>query len=71
MSCKSCNRCELSKYANNTCIQGVGPKTARILVVGDNPNYAEDSKGEFGHGNSDKLLSDLMATSGIDRDDVY
>lgn len=71
MSCKACDKCELSRYANNTCIQGVGPKTARVVVVGDNPNYAEDAKGEYGHGNSDKLLSDLLFAAGIERDDVY
>lgn len=71
MSCKACDKCELSKYANNTCIQGTGPKTARVVIVGDNPNYAEDAKGEYGHGNSDKLLSDLLTAAGIDRDEVY
>jgi len=71
MSCKACDRCELSRYADNTCIQGVGPSNARIVVVGDNPNFAEDAKGEYGHGNSDKLLSDLLYAAGIDRDEVY
>lgn len=71
MSCKACDKCELSRYANNTCIQGVGPSDAKIVVVGDNPNYAEDAKGEYGHGNPDKLLSDLLESAGIDRDEVY
>lgn len=71
MSCKACDKCELSRYANNTCIQGVGPTDAKIVVVGDNPNYSEDSKGEYGHGNPDKLLSDLLESAGIDRDEVY
>lgn len=71
MSCKACDKCELSRYANNTCVQGVGPTTARVVIVGDNPNYAEDMKGEYGHGNPDKLLTDLLTSAGIDRDEVY
>ncbi|UOL48407.1 DNA polymerase [Pseudomonas phage Almagne] len=39
--------------------------------MGDNPNYAEDAKGEYGHGNPDQLLSDLLESAGIDRDEVY
>lgn len=71
MSCKACDRCELSRYANNTCVQGVGPKDARIVIVGDNPNYAEDAAGEYGHGNPDKLLGELLFAAGIERDEVY
>ena len=71
MSCRACDKCELSRYADNTCIQGEGPKTARIVIVGDNPNFAEDAKGEYGHGNSDKLLTDLLFSAGIERDEVY
>lgn len=71
MSCKSCSKCELSKYANHTCIGGIGNDTARVVIVGDNPNFAEDSKGEYGHGNSHKMLEDLVVSAGLDLDDVY
>lgn len=71
MSCKSCTKCELSQFANNTCIQGVGPETARVMIVGDNPNYTEDNKGEYGHGNPQKLLDQLIESVGLDPDEVY
>lgn len=71
MSCKSCSKCELSQFANNTCIQGVGPETARVMIVGDNPNYSEDNKGEYGHGNPQKLLEQLVESIGVDIGDVY
>lgn len=41
------------------------------MIVGDNPNYFEDNKGEYGHGNPHKLLLDLLHASGIDYDDCY
>lgn len=39
--------------------------------MGDNPNYAEDNKGEYGHGNSHQLLLDLCHSSGIEFDEIY
>lgn len=41
------------------------------MIVGDNPNYAEDSKGEYGHGNSHKLLLDLIHSAGLEFEDIY
>lgn len=40
-------------------------------MVGDNPNYAEDNKGEYGHGNPHKLLLDLLSAAGIRFKDIY
>ena len=41
------------------------------MRVGDNPNYFEDNKGEYGHGNPHKLLLDLLHASNIDFDECY
>lgn len=71
MSCISCNKCELAKFANSVCVQGEGPKKTKVMIVGDNPNYAEDNKGEYGHGNSHKLLLDLLYAAGLDMADIY
>lgn len=71
MSSRPCDRCELCAYAHHTCIQGVGSKEARIVIVGDNPNLSEDNKGEYGHGNSQKLLDQLIEAANIDPDEVY
>lgn len=71
MQNKPCDRCELSRFANYTCIQGVGPKKARVMIIGDNPNYLEDNRGEYGHGNPHQLLLDLLHSANIDYDEVY
>lgn len=71
MSCRSCDKCELAAFANHTCIQGVGPSDAQVVIVGDNPNYTEDNRGEYGHGNSYQLLQELLHSAGIEEDQVY
>lgn len=71
MQCNSCTKCDLSNYANNTYILGIGNERAKVMIVGDNPNYIEDKKGEYGHGNPQQLLEDLCKSSGIKYRDVY
>lgn len=71
MSSKSCDKCELSLYANHTCLQGKGNPQARVVVVGDNPNYQEDNSGEYGRGNSYDLLNQLLDSADISPDEVY
>jgi len=41
------------------------------MIVGDNPNYFEDNKGDYGHGNTHTLLLDLLRVSGLSLDDCY
>lgn len=41
------------------------------MIVGDNPNYLEDNKGEYGHGNPHKLLLELLHSAGIEYKDCY
>lgn len=71
MSNIECDKCELSDFANYTCIQGYGDKSSGVVIVGDNPNFAEDKKGEYGHGNSHKILEDLVHSCGLDMDEIY
>jgi uracil-DNA glycosylase family 4 len=71
MSNIECTACGLSNFANYSGIQGEGLHKARIMIVGDNPNYAEDAKGEYGHGNSNQLLLDLVRQCGLEWDEVY
>lgn len=70
MQHRECTACELSKFANYTCIQGIGPK-ARVVILGDNPNFVEDKKGSYGHGNSHDVLLDLCQRHGINFDECY
>lgn len=41
------------------------------MIVGDNPNYLEDNKGEYGHGNPHKLLLELLHSAGIKYSECY
>lgn len=41
------------------------------MIVGDNPNYVEDNRGEYGHGNPHSLLEQLCYSAGIKFKDVY
>lgn len=41
------------------------------MIVGDNPNYLEDNKGEYGHGNPHKLLLELLHSAGIEYKNCY
>ena len=71
MSYLKCDKCSLGKIANYTCIQGMGSKDSRIMIVGDNPNFIEDREGEYGRGNSHKLLLELLQLAGIKLKDCY
>lgn len=52
-------------------ITGIGPRTAKIFIVGDAPNYTELRTRSYGQGNSHRLLSQLLKDAGIDIDDCY
>lgn len=71
MPCLDCDKCGLCEFSHNPGIMGIGPKKAKIMVVGDNPNYYEDNSGVYGKGNPHKLLEELFNSSGLDIDEVY
>lgn len=58
-------KCELHRYANHTCIGGEGNTSAKVVIVGDNPNWTEDNKGEYGHGKSAELVRSLAHSAQI------
>jgi DNA polymerase len=65
-----CQGCELYESASQT-IFGVGPRTAKIMLVGEQPGDIEDQRGEPFVGPAGKLLDDALRDAGIDRDAVY
>ena len=65
-----CRACELWEAATQT-VFGVGPETARIVVVGEQPGDQEDRKGEPFVGPAGRLLDKALADAGIDRRDAY
>jgi uracil-DNA glycosylase family 4 len=65
-----CRACELWEPATQT-VFGVGPETARIVLVGEQPGDQEDRTGEPFVGPAGKLLDRALADAGIDRRDAY
>lgn len=57
---------------NHPCLQGCGPKNAKIMLVGENPGRTEDSEGEPFIGRSwEHVLQPIFNEFGLDRDEVY
>lgn len=67
---KLCRGCELYKHATQT-VFGEGPKTARIVLIGEQPGNTEDRTGHPFTGPAGRLLDKAFEAAGIDRDAVY
>lgn len=52
-------------------ISGVGPLDAKVVIVGDAPNYTELKTNSYGQGNSHRLLTQLMSEAGLKLSDCY
>jgi DNA polymerase len=67
---QGCRGCDLYKNATQA-VFGEGPRTARVVFVGEQPGDSEDRAGRPFVGPSGKLLDHALDAAGIDRDDVY
>lgn len=61
-----CVACELCRTRRNT-VFGVGPRTARWMLVGEAPGEQEDECGEPFVGPAGRLLDQMLAAIGVDR----
>jgi DNA polymerase len=52
-------------------VPGEGSPTADVMIVGEAPGASEDAQGRPFVGRSGKLLDELLAEAGLERDDVY
>ena len=67
---QACRGCPL--YAGATqAVFGEGPKTAQIMMIGEQPGDAEDRAGRPFVGPAGRLLDEALALADIPRDDVY
>jgi DNA polymerase len=66
----SCTKCSLSKTRTNA-VPGKGNPKAEILFIGEAPGRNEDLKGEPFVGSAGKILSEVLESVGLSRDDVY
>ena len=63
---------EMSGWSlSNNFVKGDGPLDANIMIIGQAPGKNEDIEGKPFIGMSGKLLNELLAISGINRNEVY
>jgi len=67
---KSCQKCELGGMRNNF-VFGNGSTESKIMFIGEGPGADEDKLGEPFVGRAGKLLTKMINTIGIERQDVY
>lgn len=65
-----CHNCGLYRDATQT-VFGAGPRTAKLMMVGEQPGDQEDRAGEPFVGPAGRLLDRAMAEAGIARAEVY
>ncbi len=67
---RECRRCALAEGRTNA-VPGVGPADARIMLIGEAPGEQEDLQGEPFVGNAGQMLTQLLATAGLDRSEAF
>lgn len=67
---KECRGCDLWSRATQT-VFGEGPRTAKVLFVGEQPGDKEDLAGHPFVGPAGRLLDEALVEAGIDRRGVY
>ncbi|MEE2850774.1 MAG: UdgX family uracil-DNA binding protein [Pseudomonadota bacterium] len=67
---QACRRCPLYRDATQG-VCGEGPKSARLMIVGEQPGDQEDLAGRAFIGPAGQVLNTALAEAGIDRSDVY
>jgi DNA polymerase len=70
VAASGCRGCDLYKTATQV-VFGAGPKSARVMFVGEQPGDQEDRQGEPFVGPAGALLDKALADAGIPRDAVY
>lgn len=67
---KGCHGCDLFRYATQT-VFGAGPRTSRIMMIGEEPGDEEDKQGKPFVGPAGRVLDRALAEAGIDRSEIY
>jgi len=65
-----CTKCRLSETRRNA-VPGEGLENSRVVFVGEAPGEQEDAQGRPFVGAAGKLLTELQASVGLRREDVY
>jgi DNA polymerase len=67
---QECRGCDLYQHATQV-VFGAGPRTARVVLVGEQPGDQEDRQGAPFVGPAGALLDRALEAAGIPRRDVY
>src|ERR1051326_7611133 len=67
---QTCRGCDLYAHATQA-VFGEGPKSARLVFVGEQPGDEEDRRGHPFVGPAGKMLNRALVEAGIDRSEVY
>jgi DNA polymerase len=65
-----CTRCKLSR-GRSTIVFGHGDPGARLILIGEGPGEEEDRQGKPFVGRAGQLLTKMLESVGITRDEVY
>ena len=68
--CLACRGCGLHETRTNV-VFGVGAPDAEVLFIGEAPGANEDEQGEPFVGRAGKLLDDMLAMIGLNRQKIY
>jgi DNA polymerase len=66
----ACRRCPIG-FLDNTAVMGEGPRTAVLMIVGEQPGDQEDRAGHPFVGPAGRVLDAHLERAGIDRRRVY
>jgi len=67
----ACTRCKLCTLGRTQVVFGVGTPKARLMFVGEAPGEDEDTKGEPFVGRAGQLLTKIIESIGLSREQVY
>ena len=65
-----CTQCKLSQ-GRNTIVFGAGDPAARLVIIGEGPGEEEDRQGKPFVGRAGQLLTKMLDSVGITREEVY
>jgi DNA polymerase len=65
-----CTKCDLHKTRTNT-VPGEGPEECSVVFLGEGPGADEDKSGRPFVGRSGKLLTKMIESTGLKREDVH
>jgi DNA polymerase len=69
-SIEGCTRCKLAR-GRTTIVFGTGDPGARLVLIGEGPGEEEDRQGKPFVGRAGQLLTKMLESVGLSRDEVY